>query len=94
MVRKSKLAFKESIADLWGWPDCDIPKRPSTKVLFEAIAGEALACLSHADWETRIRRIENILSVLKWRISVFWEGQLDGELDRLVREAKEEVRTC
>ena len=61
---KSKLACKESIADLWGYPDGPV-NRPSTESLFGAIGAEASMCLLKADWEHRIRRIENILSVIK-----------------------------
>lgn len=66
-------------------------KRPETNELFEGLAGEALACLSHADWEDHIRRIENILVVIKERIRRFWEEQHESELDKLVRKAKKEV---
>ena len=89
MSKKSKLACPESIADLWGWPHCDIPRRPNTARLFTAIAGEALACLSHMDWEIRIRRIENILSVIKWRIRQYWESWQENELNKLVKKLKE-----
>jgi len=93
MSRKRKLACPESIADLWGLPYCDRPKRPSTQVLFLAIADEARACLRHANWETRIRRIENILVVIKARMRRHWEACHEVELDRLVDKAKKEVKT-
>ena len=86
---KSRLACKESIAHLWGYPEAKFGKRPTTATLFTAIAGEALACLYRADWEDRIRRIENILSVVKFRIRTHREEQHQSELDSLVRQAKE-----
>ena len=80
----SRLKCKESIADLWGYPDCKRPKRPSTEELFKAIAAEAEMCLRKADWDSRILRIENILSVIKWRIREFWErSQYEQLLERV-----------
>jgi hypothetical protein len=90
---KPKLVYPESIADLWGYPDTISPKRPETKYLFLAIAGEAHACLKSADWEDRIRRIENILSVIKWRIRTHWEERHKSELDQLVRKKGKEVES-
>ena len=86
---KSRLACKESIAHLWSYPDSSCKEPPSTERLFVAIAGEALACLFHADWEPRIRRIENILCVIKWRMKSFWESWHESELEKLVKKAKE-----
>jgi len=86
---KSKLACPESIADLWGYPDAAVPRRPETRELFMAVAREAEACLKRADWEVRIRRIENILSVIRWRILTHREACQETELDRLIKKAKE-----
>ena len=74
-----------------GCPDAQVPRSPSTKTLFLAIACEAEACLQKTDWETRVRRIENILSVIKWRIREFWEEQHESELDRLIEKKKGEI---
>jgi hypothetical protein len=66
---RDDLAYPESIADI-------MAQKPSTARLFTAIAGEALICLFRADWETRIRRMENILSVIKRRMElhrISWE---------------------
>jgi len=90
---KPKLVAPESIADLWGYPDTRRPKRPETKDLFLAIAEEARACLKRADWEDRIRRIENILSVIKWRIRTHWDEQHTSKLDQIVRKRKKEVES-
>ncbi len=86
---KSRLACRESITDLWGYPDEPVPRRPETRELFRAIVREAEMCLHKADWEDRIHRIENILSVIKWRISTHREACHETELDRLVKKAKE-----
>lgn len=88
---KSRLACRESIADLWGYPDAPIPRRPETKELFLAISMEAEMCLRKADWEDRVHRMENILAVIKWRMRMHWEESHMSELDKLVRKAKEEV---
>jgi hypothetical protein len=82
----SRLECKESIADLWGFPDARIPRKPSTQELFKAIAGEAVACLNSTKWDERIQRIENILSVIKSRMIVFRMEQDQSELDRLVKD--------
>jgi hypothetical protein len=84
---RSKLACPESIAHLWGYPDGPVAK-PSTETLFQAIIGEAFACLHYSDWEPRIRRIENILTVIKWRIDQFQSDQRWTELDKLMEKAK------
>jgi hypothetical protein len=86
---RNGLACPESIAHLWGCPYGRKPVRPSTARLFVAIAGEALACLFHTDWEVRIRRMENILSVIKWRIRHHWEQWYQYELVKLAKKAKE-----
>ena len=85
----NKLECKESIADLWGFPNANVPKVPSTEELFKAIAGEATACLYYAGWDIRIRRIENILSVIKARIAMFQLNKNQSELESLVK--KEEM---
>jgi hypothetical protein len=82
---KREMALPESIAYLW-----EDRRRPSTERLFVALAGEALACLFRTDWEDRIRKMENILSVIKWRIRRHWERQHETGLDRLLRKAREE----
>ena len=52
MSRKNpELAYRESIADLWGYPEAKYPKHPSTDTLFKVISAEAQACLSRTDWE-------------------------------------------
>jgi hypothetical protein len=84
----SRLKYQESIADLWGYPDCKRPKRPSTGELFKAIAAEAEMCLRKADWEPRIRRIENIISVIRWRIREHWEKVQHEEVMKNVAEQK------
>ena len=66
------------------------PRRPETRTLFLAVAGEAEACLHNTDWEDRIRRMENILCVIRERIRRHWEQQHMSELDRLVLKAKKE----
>ena len=83
----NKLACKESIAYLWGYPDGSV-KKPGTLELFKAISGEALVCLSRTDWEDRIRRIENILSVIKWRMERHRERVFEDELERFVESAR------
>ncbi len=93
MSRKPKLACPESIADLWGWPECNVPKRPSTQALFLAIAYEARACLRHSNWEDSIRRMENILVVIKARMRRHWEACHEAELERLVNETEKEVNS-
>jgi hypothetical protein len=87
---KQKLAYAESIGYLWGYPDADRPRRPDTQALFRAIADEAEACLLRTNWEDRVRRIENILVVIKGRMRRHWEERHEVELDRLVRKAKKE----
>lgn len=77
-------AFRESIADLWGCPDGP-KKRPGTQELFEAVSREALACLSHTDWDVRVRRIENILSVIRWRMRSHQDEMHQRELDRMLK---------
>ena len=85
VTEKNGLECPESIAHLWDQPHPGKPIRPSTPRLFTAIAGEALACLHKADWENRIRRIENILSVIKWRIRSHREEWQEGEIEKLVK---------
>jgi hypothetical protein len=89
MRKKEMLAYPETIGDLWGHTDGP-RKPPSTARLFSAIAAEAFWCLFHTDWDVRIRRIENILSVLKWRIEDHRRSWEFSQLDKLVREAKKE----
>ena len=84
---KSKLAYKESIADLWGCPDGQ-KSRPSTARLFTAIAAESFACLFHIDWYWRIKRIENCLSVIKWRINRHEDEWFSYQLQKSVEKAK------
>ena len=86
--KKPELAYRESIADLWGYPEAKYPKRPSTATLFRSITTEAQACLSRTDWEERIRRIENCLVVIKERMRGHSERIHSSELDRLVLKAK------
>jgi len=83
------LECKESIAYLWGYPHAIYPRKPTTLELFEAITREVEACLHSTDWETRIRRIENILSVIKCRMEMFRQEQLLSDIDKLVKELKE-----
>ena len=86
----SKLRLNESIGDLWGYPDCGFnPRNPETRDLFLAVAGEAHACLYKMDWDLRIKRIENILSVIKDRMRKHWEERHASDLDRVLRKAKE-----
>jgi len=85
---RNGLACPESIAHLWEHPNASRPVQPSTARLFTAIAGESLACLFHVDWEVRIRRIENILCVIKRRMRRFWESWQDSEMEKLVKKAK------
>jgi hypothetical protein len=64
-----ELAYPELLGDL-------MAGKPSTARLFTAVAGEALACLFRAGWDIRIRRMENILSVIKRRMElhrISWE---------------------
>jgi hypothetical protein len=82
----TRLKNRESIADLWGYPEGR--KRPSTEELFSAVAAEAEMCLRKADWDSRIRRIENILSVIKWRIREFWENKHHEEVMKNVVDQK------
>lgn len=89
--KRPRLAYSESIADLWGYPDAERPRRPSTEDLFRAIVSEARGCLHSASWEDRIRRIENILCVVKERMRRHWEEMHESQLDRLVNKAKKEV---
>jgi hypothetical protein len=84
-VMTGKLAFRESIADLWGYPDGPV-RRPSTAMLIEAVSGEALACLKSTDLEDRIRRIENILSIIKWRMQAHWVDSTGLKALRVVIE--------
>ena len=86
---KQKLACKESIADLWGCPDAKYPKKPETSDLFKAIGNEALACLSHTDWETSIRRIENILAVIRERMHMHWESWHESELEKKLKKKRD-----
>ena len=88
----SRLKCKESIADLWGYPDTRRPRRPSTEELFKAIAAEAEMCLRRADWEPRIRRIENIISVIRWRIRRHWEEKHASDLDKLFSGARKKAK--
>ena len=84
---KRKLACKESIAELWG--DLHGPQRsPSTARLFTSIAAESFACLYHTDWDVRIKRIENCLSVIKYRMRLHWESWHEDQLDKLVKKTK------
>ncbi len=85
-----KLACKESIADLWGHPYCSYPKTPDTESLFRAISAEAEMCLHKTNWDVCIRRIENILSIIKERMRRYWEEQHGSDLDRILRKAKED----
>ena len=87
--KKPELAYRESIADLWGYPEARYPERPCSATLCVAIAGEAEACLHSANWEDRIRRIENCLVVIKERIRRHWESWHRSELDRLSKKDKE-----
>jgi hypothetical protein len=83
-----KYACKESIAYLWDRYVLNGRKGPSTLSLFEAIAGEAVSCLSHSDWDARINRIENILSVVKHRMQRYWDEWHMSELDKLVSKKR------
>jgi hypothetical protein len=89
----TKLACGESIADLWGYPDCEKPVRPSTEKLFATIAAEASGCLKQSNWDERIRRMENILNVIKGRMNRFWESWHESELDKLFLQKKREVNS-
>ena len=84
---KHKLAFKESIADLWGRPDGPI-RSPSTDRLFTSIAAESFACLFHTDWDVRIKRIENYLSAIKCRMRLHWESWHEDQLNKLVKKTE------
>jgi hypothetical protein len=84
---KRKLACKESISDIWGYPYGPI-KVPSTARLFTAIAAESFACLFHTDWDVRIKRIENCLSVIKSRMRLHWESWHEDQLNKLIIKAK------
>ena len=66
--------------------------RPKTRTLFLAIAGEAESCLSHADWDERIRNIENLVTVIRSRIRRFLEEQHASQLDKIVLKIKESDR--
>ena len=84
---KRQLACKESIAELWGHPDGPV-RSPSTARLFTSIAAESFACLFHTDWDVRIMRIENILSVIKFRMNLHWESWYEDQLNKLVKRNK------
>ena len=63
--------------------------RPKTKTLFLAIAGEAESCLRQADWDERIRNIENLITVIRSRMRRFFEEQHASQLDKIVLKIKE-----
>ena len=62
------------------------PKKPDTETLFNAIAGEAEACLQRSDWEERIRNIERLVNVIRWRMKKHWEDRYQEELNKLVKK--------
>ena len=66
-------------------------QRPDTDTLFRAIAGEALACLQRCDWEYRVRNIERLVTVIRWRMNKHREDQHQSELDELAIENIKEV---
>ena len=84
---KQKLACKESIAYLWAYPS-ELVRSPSTERFFTAMAAESFACFFHTDWEVRIKRIENTLSVIKSRMELHWESWYEDQLKKLVKETK------
>ena len=87
---RGKLVRKESIADLWGYPDCGfLQKAPETRDLFSEVVAEAHACLYKTDWDVRIKRIENILSVVKARMRKHWEEGHASDVDKILKKAKE-----
>ena len=63
--------------------------RPKTRTLFLAIAGEAESCLRHADWDERIRNIENLVTLIRSRMRRFLEEQHASQLDKIVLKVKE-----
>jgi len=62
--------------------------KPKTRTLFLAIAGEAESCLKHADWDERIRNMENLITVIRSRMRRFFEEQHMSRLDKIVLKAK------
>ena len=63
--------------------------RPKTRALFLSIAGEAESCLRHADWDERIRNIENLVTLIRSRMRRFLEEQHASQLDKIVLKVKE-----
>jgi hypothetical protein len=66
--------------------------RPKTKTLFFAIAGEAESCLRRADWDERIRNMENLITVIRSRMRRLFEEQHASKLDKIVLKVKERDR--
>jgi hypothetical protein len=64
-------------------------RRPKTSTLFLAIAGEAESCLVKTDWDERLRNIQNIVSMIRWRMDRHWEQWHESELEKLAKKAKE-----
>lgn len=67
-------------------------QRPSTNTLFRAIAGEALACLHRCDWEYRVRNIERLVTVIRWRMNKHREDQHQSQVEKLVKRKNKEVK--
>ena len=65
--------------------------RPDTRALFLAISGEALACLVRTNWDVHIRNIENLVTVIRWRMRRHWDEWHTSELEKLALKEKKEV---
>jgi hypothetical protein len=63
-------------------------RRPKTGTLFLSIAGEAEACLVKSDCDERLRNIQNIVNVIRWRMNRHWENWHESELEKLAKKAK------
>jgi hypothetical protein len=62
-------------------------QRPDTETLFRAIAGEAQACLKTTSWGPRIRNIERLVSIIRWRMRKHWENKHHEEVMKNVESA-------
>ena len=73
------------------WYRDERKRRPDTTALFLAISGEALACLVKTNWDVHIKNIENLVTVIRWRMRRHWDEWHMSELEKLALKAKKEV---